>query len=241
VQTRVLIAFACGVLLAIAAVGLGQWQQRRGDDKLALQRQWDTALAAPARDMRSADLAALAGRLPARVRLRGVFEPQRLVWLDNRQHEGRPGVRAIMALRLDDGSRVLVDRGWAPRDPRDRARTPQLATPASAVTLEGLALERAPRLLDLGGASPGEERLPAMWQNLEYERFERAAGVPVARIIVQQTSALDDGLVRDVPRFDAGVERHRGYAVQWYALAALSGGLTAFFGWRAWRGKREPA
>ena len=234
-QTRALIAIACGVLVSLAAVGLGQWQQRRGDAKLALQRQWDAAIAAPARDLRGADLAALAGGLPLRVRLGGVFESQRLVWLDNRQHEGRPGVRALMALRLDDGARVLVDRGWAPRDPRDRARTPALATPAQKLTIEGIALERPPRLLDLGSPSPGEQQLPALWQNLDYERFERAAGVPVARLIVQQSSALDDGLVRDVPRFDAGVERHRGYAVQWYALAALSAALTAVFGWRAAR------
>ena len=231
-RTRALIAIGCGVLVSIAAIALGQWQQRRGDAKLALQRQWDTAVTAPARELRSADLATLAGRLPLRVRLRGTFEPRRLVWLDNRQHEGRPGVRAVMALRLDDGARVLVDRGWAPRDPQDRARTPAVPTPQTVVALEGIALERPPRLLDLGTPSPSEENLPALWQNFDYERFERAAGVAVARVIVQQSSALDDGLVRDLPRFDAGVERHRGYAVQWYALAALSATLTAVFGWR---------
>lgn len=234
-QTRVLIAIACGVLVSLATVGLGQWQQRRGDAKLALQRQWDAAIAAPARELRGPDLATLVGGLPQRVSLRGTFEPQRLVWLDNRQHEGRPGVRALMTLRLDDGARVLVDRGWAPRDPRDRARTPMLPTPPSAVTIEGMALERPPRLLDLGSPAPGEQQLPALWQNFDYERFERAAGAPVARLVVQQSSALDDGLVRDVPRFDAGVERHRGYAVQWYALAALSAALTCVFGWRALR------
>ena len=240
-RARVLIAIGGGVLLTVVAGGLGQWQQWRGSAKQALQRQWDAAVAAAPRDIGSSDLAALAGRLPQRVRLRGTFEPQRLVWLDNRQHEGRPGVRAVMALRLADGAHVLVDRGWAPRDPRDRARTPALPTPAAEVTVEGMALERAPRLLDLGGAPSGEEHLPALWQNLDYERFERAAGVPVARIVVQQGSALDDGLVREVPRFDAGVERHRGYAVQWYALAVLSAALTAIFGWRAARRDELPS
>jgi surfeit locus 1 family protein len=236
VQTRVVIAIACGVLVTVAALALGQWQQRRGDAKVALQRQWDAALAAPTRDVRAADLAALAGRLPMRVRLRGTLEPPRQVWLDNRQHEGRPGVRALMALRLDgDGSRVVVDRGWAPRDPADRSRVPALPTPAGTTTIEGLALERPGRLLELGSAPATEQQLPALWQNFDYERFERAAGVPVARVVVQQTSALDDGLVRDMPRFDAGVERHRGYAVQWYALAVLAASLTAVFGWRAAR------
>jgi surfeit locus 1 family protein len=235
VRTRALIAISCGVLVSVAAIALGQWQQRRGDAKLTLQRQWDTAIAAPALELRSPDIAAIAGRLPVRVRLRGTLEPRNLVWLDNRQHEGRPGMRALMALHLDDGGRILVDRGWAPRDPRDRARTPAVLTPQTAVTIEGIALERPPRLLDLGRPSPSEEKLPALWQNFDHERFERAAGIAVERVVVQQTSALDDGLVRDLPRFDAGVERHRGYAVQWYAIAALSATLTAVFGWRAGR------
>ena len=140
-----------------------------------------------------------------------------------------------MALRLDDGSRVVVDRGWAPRDPADRARVPALPTPGGRTTIEGLALERPGRLLELGSAPATEQQLPALWQNFDYERFERAVGAPVARVIVQQTSALDDGLVREMPRFDAGVERHRGYAVQWYALAVLAASLTAVFGWRAAR------
>jgi surfeit locus 1 family protein len=31
------------------------------------------------------------------------------------------------------------------------------------------------------------------------------------------------------------VQKHRGYALQWYGLAALSAGLTLFFGGRALR------
>jgi cytochrome oxidase assembly protein ShyY1 len=31
-----------------------------------------------------------------------------------------------------------------------------------------------------------------------------------------------DGLVRDWPAPSLGIERHRGYAVQWYALALMA-------------------
>ena len=37
---------------------------------------------------------------------------------------------------------------------------------------------------------------------------------------IQQTSALDDGLVRDWPAPDLGIHKHYGYAFQWFALAA---------------------
>ena len=40
--------------------------------------------------------------------------------------------------------------------------------------------------------------------------------------VIEQHSALDDGLIRDWPRPDLGVEMHESYALQWYSLAALS-------------------
>lgn len=54
----------------------------------------------------------------------------------------------------------------------------------------------------------------------------------LARWVVQQTSSAADGLVRDWPAPSAGVDRHRGYAVQWYALAALAAGLSAWYAGR---------
>ena len=39
----------------------------------------------------------------------------------------------------------------------------------------------------------------------------------------------DDGLVRDWPDPGSGVEKHLGYAFQWYALAVLAAGLWARF------------
>jgi cytochrome oxidase assembly protein ShyY1 len=235
VPARSLIAVAGGVLVCVIAVALGQWQSQRGEAKLALQRQWDAALRAAPVELRGADLAGLMQRLPVRVRLAGTFEPERLVWLDNRALEGRAGMRAVMMMRLEDGTRVMVDRGWSPRDPQDRQRLPRLRTPEGIVRIEGVAVGHASRLLELGAPPPESDRLPAVWQNLDYERLERVLPAPVARVLVQQSSAMEDGLVRDTPRLDAGVDRHRAYAFQWYALAALSAGLTSFYGWRAWR------
>jgi surfeit locus 1 family protein len=45
--------------------------------------------------------------------------------------------------------------------------------------------------------------------------------------------------LRHWPRLAAGVEKHHGYALQWFALAALIAALTAFFGLRALR--RRPS
>jgi cytochrome oxidase assembly protein ShyY1 len=44
--------------------------------------------------------------------------------------------------------------------------------------------------------------------------------IAVQPFVIQQESALDDGLVREWPAADYGIDRHYGYAFQWFALAA---------------------
>jgi cytochrome oxidase assembly protein ShyY1 len=40
--------------------------------------------------------------------------------------------------------------------------------------------------------------------------------------VIEQHSHADDGLLREWPRPDTGVEKHEAYALQWYALAGLA-------------------
>ena len=63
-----------------------------------------------------------------------------------------------------------------------------------------------------------------MWQNLDLARFTAVSGVDVVPIVIEATRAPmpDDGLARDWPPPDFGIEKHRIYMVQWYAFAALA-------------------
>jgi len=215
------------------ALSLGQWQTRRAADKLALEAQWQAAERAAPRRLSGRDLPP-PGELPMRVALRGRFDHARSVWLDNRQVDGRPGFWVVTPLQLDGGTAVLVNRGWVARDPADRTRRAPVAQPQGVVEIEGLAVSHAPRLLELGEGG-NSQPLPAIWQNLDYDQYEAASGLAVARLVVQQTGGAEDGLLRRWARPASGVDRHRGYAFQWYALSALIALLTAYFGVRAWR------
>jgi surfeit locus 1 family protein len=236
-RRRSLVAFAAAVAAIGIAVSLGQWQLRRADEKLALQAAWDRAEQAAPLPVSGSDLASVAERLPLRVLLRGRFLFSHEVWLDSRQMDGQAGLMLLTPLRLADGAVVLVNRGFARRDPGDRARLPQVARPEGELAVEGLALAQAARVLPLGEDAPTAGGPPFVWQNLDYEAFERASGLAVARWIVQQTGGADDGLRRNWPRLGTGVDKHRGYAAQWFALATLVAALTAFFGLRLLRGR----
>ena len=232
-----LIAAAIGVA---AAISLGNWQTRRGHSKLAMQAQADAAeRAAPLEIATSrASIENVASGLPRRVRISGVFDASGTILLDNRILGGAAGYYVITPLVIGDGlPAVLIDRGWKARSASDRAEP--AAPPSGPVSIEGLAVARPTALLELGSAPKLE--VPGFWQNLDYEAYERATKRSVARFVVRQAGAVRndvaDGLRREWLQPGSGVEKHRGYAFQWYALAALIAALAAYFSWKTWRAR----
>lgn len=233
---RIAVLLSLAVAAFALAVSLGNWQRGRAAQKLVIESQWDRAEQSAPRAIASGNLPATAD-LPLRVSLRGNFDHSRSVWLDNRQHDGRPGFWVIAPLRLDDGAVVLVNRGWVARDVADRSRRTAIGEPAGLQQIEGLAVTHAPRLLELGEGG-NAAALPAIWQNLEYAHYEAVSGLRVAPLVVLQTGPQDDGLTRRWARPASGVDKHRGYAFQWYSLAALIAALTVFLSARSWRRQR---
>lgn len=207
-----------GAAFVALTVSLGNWQTGRAAQKQAMQDAWDRGLAARPVDLgREAKLSAeeLTWR---RVAARGEWDAARTIFVDNRVHGGRPGYHVATPLRLEGATRwVLVNRGWAPTG-ATRADLPNVPTPAGMVTVEGVAVVPPEKVFELGDVPPGEK----VWPNLVLARYANWSGLDLAPVVVQQTNDAGDGLVRDWPRPDFGIEKHKAYALQWYALAALT-------------------
>lgn len=240
---KLVTALIAAAIAMAAAISLGNWQMRRGDAKLALQAQADEVARASSAEI-APTLSAIedaAGRVPLKVRANGVFDPAGTVYLDNRMLDGVAGYYVITPLLMGEGlPAVLIDRGWKARDMQDRTRVSAATPLAGRVSVEGLAVPRPSALFELG--DKGEQRVPGIWQNLDYAAYERATGRKVARFVIQQRAegqggSAADGLRREWARPASGVEKHRGYALQWYSLAALIAALTAYFGWKSWRAR----
>ena len=206
---------AAAVLGISAALALGNWQLGRAAQKRELKARVEAQAAQPPINVSAVELAAADVDL-RRVEARGVLDPRYTIFLDNRIHGGVPGYEVITPLRLgDSGRHVLVNRGWIARTP-DRAQLPQVSTPVDPVTLTGIAVIPRPRTLELTDAVM-EGRI---WQNLTIERYRKAVPIAIQPFAIRQDSALDDGLVREWPAPDLGIDKHYGYAFQWFALAA---------------------
>lgn len=210
------------LLGAALTARLGAWQLDRAAQKIALQAAIDTEAVKPA-----IDNAALggAGPLHRRVALRGTWLAERTVWLDNRPMDGHAGFFVVTPLLLAGRSEaILVQRGWAPRNQRDRQQLPPLVTPVGEVVVEGRLAASPSRLFELGEGSSG-----AIRQNLDPAAFAVESGLRLLPLTVVQTAPADDGLLRHWPAPDLGLQKHYGYAFQWFALCALIVGLYVWF------------
>lgn len=234
-KARDLVPTLAALVLVIVTVSLGNWQMRRADEKRALHASREAAARDPAIRLPAGhfDPASLQGR---KVVAHGEFLPRWTVFVDNRTHKGIAGFHVLSPLRITGSDRyVLVLRGWVASDPRERMRLPDLATPAGEVEIEGIAERDLERALELSrSAPPGPQ--DRLWQNADLASFARWSGLAMQPVVVRETVAprigageWDDGLVRDWPDPGSGVDKHLGYAFQWYALAVLAAGLWVRF------------
>ena len=220
-------------LIAVAAVlgvgitlALGRWQLSRAAQKEAVAAAMAEQAALPPLD--AAQLVALArpqDALHRRIQLRGRWLDQHTVFLDNRQMDARQGLYVLTPLALEDGATVLlVQRGWVARNFLERSSLPAIQTPAGMVSIEGRMAPPPGKLYELGTASAGLIR-----QNLDLTDYARETGLALMPLTVQQTDVAGDGLLRAWPRTSAGVEKHHGYAFQWFGLSALIAALYVWF------------
>lgn len=252
--SRPLIVLVATLVGVAVTASLGQWQLRRAAAKQALH---DT-IAAHGR-LEALDNASLpcadeawAGQLQRRVQLRGHWLNERTVWLDNRPMSGRAGLFVLTPLRLsvpvDQGgacaATVLVQRGWVPRDPRDRTRVPPLPVAAGEVSLKGWVVPAPSKLMELG--DPAATQPGAVRQNVDLAALSREWDEPLRPGSIQQESdempppSGGTGLLREWWRPTLDVGRHQAYAAQWFAMAGVMVVLYVWFQWIRPRLRRQP-
>lgn len=227
---RAAVILGTTLLGVVLTANLGAWQLRRAAQKIALQDALESRAKLPA--LGSAELARTPEQAEPQhyrpVQLRGRWIAGRTVFLENRQMHARVGFYVVTPLQLAGQSEaVLIQRGWVPRDLRDRTLLPAVPTPTGDVEVQGFIAPPPARLYELGAGGTGPIR-----QNLDLDAFKVESGLRLAPLSVLQsdsTGTVGDGLLREWPRPAVDVQKHYGYALQWFALCALMAGLYVWF------------
>jgi surfeit locus 1 family protein len=213
------------LVVAAATFSLGQWQLRRADQKETLQAAIEAQKVLPALD--NPALAAtknIANQMHRSVTVQGQWQAAQTVYLDNRPMGGKTGFWVLTPLALQGtGQVILVQRGWAPRNFNDRALLPEVQTPAGPVTVTGRIAPPPSKLYEFKGVDTGRLR-----QNIDLKAYRMETGLPLLDVSLLQTGGPSEGLLRDWAAPNVGVDKHYGYAFQWFGLCALVIGL---YGW----------
>jgi surfeit locus 1 family protein len=225
-QPRFLVLTLATVLMVALTFSLGQWQLRRAAQKTALQAAVDAQKSLPALDGQAlAAIKNVADAVHREAVLQGRWQAAHTVYLDNRPMDGKSGFWVLTPLLLAGSDRaVLVQRGWVPRDFTDRTRLPAVQTPDGVVTVSGRMAPPPSKLYEFEGAAQARIR-----QNLDLAAFSAETGLALLPVSLLQTGAASEGLLRNWPAPNTGVDKHYGYAFQWFALCALLVGLYAWF------------
>ena len=207
-------AAAPGAIAGMALfASLGRWQLDRAEDKRELFAAFATG------SDRVIELPT--GLEPIgryrRVTVGGRYDASRQFLLDNMTHDGVPGVHVLTPLLRDDGTAVIVNRGFVPSGGR-RSQLPDLPAggeprrvsgrmdflPRPAVELEAPPSSGWPRLLSFPRAGD----------------LASALDTPVHPQVLLLDADQPDGYLRDWQPPGMTPEKHIGYAVQWFGLAA---------------------
>jgi surfeit locus 1 family protein len=206
------------VLVAGTTLSLGQWQLRRAAQKEALQAAIGGRDHLPILDGRGLTAGKnVADVLHRQAILKGTWHPEYTVYLDNRPMSGKTGFLVITPLALEGSSQlILVQRGWVPRDFTDRTRLAPITTPSGSVTVRGRIAPSPSKLYEFKGLESGRIR-----QNLDIPAFRTQTGLPLLDVSLLQTDAANEGLLREWAAPNLGVDKHYGYAFQWFGLCGL--------------------
>jgi surfeit locus 1 family protein len=237
-QPRRWVPALAAIVVIATTVSLGNWQMRRAAEKLELQGRIDAALAAPAVAI-GADRRLGAEQVGRRVVLSGQWLDQFSVYVDNRTWRGRAGFHVLTPIRIEGSNQVaLVLRGWIPGDPSNRSNLPALPVFHSAVLIEARVEPDLSQTIELARTEPPGPN-NRLWQNASLERVAAWSGLELAPVLLRQTGEDPSGtLVRDWPNPGSGTEKHRAYAVQWYALALLTAALWLGLSYRSYRNRK---
>lgn len=202
------------ILTLPVLLSLGFWQLERAEQKRARQMQLERQQVLPP---------ALLSTVPApqlgnyrRVIARGRFDQERYWLLDNRHRQGRVGYEVIAPFYLEEGGALLVNRGWTPAG-ATRAERPEAPPPSGQVSLFAELVPTAQHPL-LEGIASGPE-WPKVIVALEPEVMARQLGEPLPKRYLRLDDGSPGALIAAWPAARVGVQKHLGYAFQWFAMA----------------------
>lgn len=211
-----------GVVLVAQFAGLGAWQISRGLEKRSTQhayrdetnfQQWQDGT-----EVRSFQRLAATGR----------YDVEHQIILDNIIINSRYGHYVITPLQTaDDTPLLLVNRGWI-----ERATTEidnhEIALPSTELSVRGRAGSLPKAGYKMDAAFAASQKWPKHAVYPSSDEIAAVLGREVQPFVLLMDHEEEHGFLRHWVPSEFGPGKHFGYALQWFAMAAVLAGLLAW-------------
>ncbi|GID73576.1 hypothetical protein Ade02nite_22170 [Paractinoplanes deccanensis] len=248
-RPRWLAAAAFALAAAAVMVMLGNWQLHRYQERSATNDRIDAADSVQAVPMTSVlarpTAAGTPGEAPGKqlawtkVTVSGRYDPAHEIQARGRTVDGDVGYEIVTPLILNDGTAVLVDRGWIPAPDGGALAAPTVPpAPTGTVTVVGQVhlSESRPAPIEQRNGRLDTRRItvPKLAQELPYPVYGAYL------LLTEQTPANDAAFTR-IPIGHEDAWQNGGYAVQWWLFAVMALFAYGYYARKEARGESKPA
>lgn len=237
-----LLPTVAALVFVILTALLGRWQLNRAEQKKLAKISWEQGLYSKGigiQDLLQNGNCEYDGQM---IRLLGEFDHAHTVYLDNRPYQHQSGFYVVtpFIVSSDKNVALLINRGWIPRNSINRESLSPFAKPVGPQELSVRCLHKLPKVLELGISNSDTSTSITIAQNIDFEREERRLKIKLLRLFGLEQDGddkrLNDGLIQNFPAPDFGIEKHYGYAFQWFALMLT---IIVIYGYQVFFKKRN--
>ena len=202
-------------LLLILVLSLGVWQIDRGYNKKELENTFLERQSQPVKEIKYN--AFLESDLYRNVVLEGKYL-EKIFFLDNRIHNGKPGLKVFSPFETTNNNLVLVSRGWIELE--DRSKLPTINTTKNVLKLQGVLRPESQDFV-LENEEMNNKNNPILLQTVNLSELSNFLGKPLSPYILELSELSESAFVKTWQPINLSSFRHFGYAVQWFGLAVV--------------------
>ena len=206
------LTFFCLLLLVLS---LGVWQIDRGYKKKELENTFLERQSQPVKEIKYNTFEN--SDLYRNVVLEGKYLDQ-IFLLDNKIHNGKPGLKVFSPFESINENLVLVSRGWIEFE--DRSNLPMIKTERNALKIQGILRSESKDFI-LENDNMKKNTNPILVQTINLDELSNYLGKPLSPYILELSELSKSAFVKTWQPINLSSFRHFGYAVQWFGLGLV--------------------
>ncbi|MGI2182695.1 SURF1 family protein [Shewanella oncorhynchi] len=221
------------LILTVAVFGilvkLGLWQLARGEEKTALQAQMEARQSLLPLSFEQLQLKVNKESVTGyRLQVQATPASSQIWLLDNQIYQGQVGYLAFQPLQVEVGKPwLLVELGFVATGSH-RGELPQITPLSGELAIDGRLYQK--QINPLSQSLMAESGANIRFQNLNIPEMAQMLGHPLLPAVLQPEELPILALPHPWQPFPLPAQKHWGYALQWFSMAAVFAGLMLWQG-----------